>query len=210
MFRRGIERGVSTSEALGALRLVEAGLTYDQAAATLEIRGDNLRNIAKTRGLARPRRQGQSLRLRPAQLEWAHAEILSGRQYDDVGSDLEVDGTTLHHAFRRAGLSRPARNLEIPPLWLPENQVDVAYLAGLFDGEGCLSGTFCIYNCSVEVMQWLLQFGGRVYPRAPVGISRKVGYKWCIARGDYRVFLIAILPYLVIRRSAAFRWLEMN
>jgi hypothetical protein len=101
-----------------------------------------------------------------------------------------------------------------------------SYLAGLFDGEGCISicerkdkqgdnaFIFCIQitNTNTTLMKWLVQhFGGVYYPQD--GKSRnpkwKPSFRWRVkGRKNEEEFLLGVLPYLVIKREQAILALE--
>lgn len=100
-----------------------------------------------------------------------------------------------------------------------------SYLAGLIDGEGCISiirsrrsktdgKTFYynyslsvdIFNSSTVLMKWLIQnFGGVYYNR-----DRKDDYKWKVANNwrpkgaaNKKELLLSTLPYLIIKKEQA-------
>jgi len=96
-----------------------------------------------------------------------------------------------------------------------------SYLAGLFDGEGCISicprkdkhgdnaFIFCIQitNTNTTLMKWLIEhFGGVYYSQD--GKSRKPNwkpsYRWRVkGRANEEEFLLGVLPYLVIKKEQA-------
>ncbi len=125
------------------------------------------------------------------------------------------------------GPRKPPRSVilhapEKPPEW-NLTDVEAAYLAGLFDGEG--SVTFRYYktkprmraaffrsnfqirisNTNYPTIKWLHQtFGGLIirgkqYPTNPVK-NMKTGYQWQLTANPFK-FLHAIQPYLRIKRE---------
>lgn len=90
------------------------------------------------------------------------------------------------------------------------SEVERAYLAGLFDGEGCLGyyykgalryhlASVAIYNCDIRIMLWLKE-------RLPFGNfcntnnEKFVLQSWiCNSRRQVELFLKTIRPYLVIK-----------
>ena len=96
--------------------------------------------------------------------------------------------------------------------------LELAYTAGLFDGEGHVDvGHFggrqglryyprmAITNTNDDVMAWLSQFGGRVYTHAqgPGALGTKPIHTWRLNRvADIAYLLRAMLPYLIIKRAA--------
>ncbi len=101
-------------------------------------------------------------------------------------------------------------------------ETDLAYFAGILDGEGC----FClhshkatrrfrghIYSCQVHVgntdprlLQWIeARFGGYVHfePRAAHQSHQKPMWRWYARADDMDRWLTAVLPFLVIKRDRA-------
>lgn len=91
-------------------------------------------------------------------------------------------------------------------------QTEIAYIAGLFDGEGTIGYYFktklngylaqlAIYNTDPRVMVWLkkvVPFGGVFSNNNKPG--RKRGWQWMLSsRPQIEQFVRAIRPYLVIK-----------
>ena len=113
-----------------------------------------------------------------------------------------------------------------------EDKTKWSYLAGMVDGEGCISiwrtrarntnyatnkityGSFnCriqIYNTSEALMKWLIaNFGGSYNTRTNVGEKHKISYNWRPkGANNTKKMLLGILPYLVIKREQATLALE--
>jgi intein/homing endonuclease len=140
--------------------------------------------------------------------------VESGEAYNTVAKDLGIKhGSILKKILVRKGFSPPRRRKISPRLQLPKKKTDIAYIAGLFDGEGCLSVTeviwskravrrwqFSITNTDEKVIRWLNNFGGYVVAR-----DRKVGvwkrcFDWHVARRqDLVTILEALLPFVRIK-----------
>lgn len=96
---------------------------------------------------------------------------------------------------------------------------DLAYAAGLLDGEGSISiimaykkrrtphHTLCmtVVNTDPRPIRWLLErFSGRMYSRMPGQARRtKTLYDWHISARKAEAFLRAVYPYLIIKREQA-------
>lgn len=92
-------------------------------------------------------------------------------------------------------------------------EVEKAYIAGLFDGEGTIGYYFkgklrthvaqlAIYNTDPRVMVWLRNIlpSGGVYPNSRIKTGRKRGWQWMLSsRPCVEQFIRAIRPYLVIK-----------
>ena len=97
------------------------------------------------------------------------------------------------------------------------SETDKAYIAGLFDGEGCVTASMrsnnrrgvqiqlIIVNTHLGVIQWLCtMLGGNVWTKHPTGRMRRPLHRW-VARGGKACqdVLEAIMPYLIVKRSQA-------
>lgn len=95
-------------------------------------------------------------------------------------------------------------------------EAEKAYIAGVFDGEGCLgfylhgkTHAFCVIICNSDarLMNWLsshLAFGNVEANRSNKGRfpTHKLMWQWKITRRqEVKAFLNAILPYAVIKRD---------
>ena len=82
----------------------------------------------------------------------------------------------------------------------------LSYIAGFFDGEGCITInkdylTLKVSACNTDIIRNAL--GGRVYPRKPQVKNRKVVYGWHINGKDAALALSMILPYLIVKKRRA-------
>lgn len=98
--------------------------------------------------------------------------------------------------------------------------IDLAYFAGLFDGEGCLHirktktkvqkttyALVCkISMCNFSILEQLQQtFGGSLHKEREHQYSNKYNklWTWTLSCVKARDFIIAILPFLRIKKSEA-------
>ena len=96
---------------------------------------------------------------------------------------------------------------------------DLAYVAGIVDGEGCIDIThrtrpghkypdFVLRVTVTSTDLWLCQmlkigFGGKVSERSKLRITRQRTWDWHIERGHAGDFLKLILPYLHLKKPQA-------
>jgi len=92
---------------------------------------------------------------------------------------------------------------------------DLSYLAGMFDGEGCISishgakswNLSCYVTMAGEYIPRLFQFhfGGSIHHRKhnPAKMQWHDYYKWHIAANKAATFLEELLPYLRLKRPQA-------
>jgi hypothetical protein len=97
-------------------------------------------------------------------------------------------------------------------------EVELAYAAGILDGEGCISvrkkenrnGRICYY-CGLaiamvdqEVPRWLLTtFGGFLYTSSRKTKAWRTVYIWRVENKALMDFLSSILPYLILKKKRA-------
>jgi len=99
------------------------------------------------------------------------------------------------------------------PLHMPDDSVVLAYIAGLMDGEGCITikrqgraVQITVTNTDKPVMEWLVQqMGGRLHMDVYKTLAGdREMWRWQIAAwANCHVFLSALLPYLRIKRAKA-------
>lgn len=102
---------------------------------------------------------------------------------------------------------------------------DLAYAAGIIDGEGCIysrvhltkSGSIStllqlqITMCSECVIAWFAElFGGDVFVSQPPSLKNKVRYIWQIRGRQVGPVLQALLPYLREKKQRAKLAIEMS
>ena len=98
------------------------------------------------------------------------------------------------------------------------SDLDIAYAAGIFDGEGSMAAfigggkyrrslTYCasVWQSQYDLLNWLQKhFDGGVYGRKGAGYgknSRKVAGEWRITGIKAAAFLRTIRPHLIVRAS---------
>lgn len=92
-------------------------------------------------------------------------------------------------------------------------RTDLAYMAGFFDGEGCIcigkgKGGLGLVCSVVQCNEWILQlfkmsFGGNVRLRQPYKPERYRTFSWSICSKKAMAFLRVIQPYLMLKRAEA-------
>ena len=95
---------------------------------------------------------------------------------------------------------------------MSNNLSDLAYCAGLFDGEGCITLTkggesnyrlrLKISSTDYSVLTWLQEhFGGSINLSRKETDNNKELWDWYCKTEDQVVFLFGILPYTIIKRA---------
>ena len=101
-----------------------------------------------------------------------------------------------------------------PKATIPTDPLQLAYLAGLFDGEGCLTrGHKGGLNWRIQiamidrpVIEWLGEIGGTTKPRVQTNPRKNIVWVWLLMRQlDVLPFLVAISPYVRVKRETVER-----
>lgn len=102
---------------------------------------------------------------------------------------------------------------------------DYKYLAGLFDGEGCVEArvfvgrigntamnlSLRITNTNPVVLYWLEnEIGGSVYKNERVGQDRQSTYEWVISGQESEDFAKKILPYSRMKSDQLVVFIELR
>lgn len=101
---------------------------------------------------------------------------------------------------------------------------DLAYAAGIIDGEGCIWAKVAMNKqgistllqlqltmCSENVVAWFAQmFGGVVYVQQPPSAQRRVRFTWQIKGRQVGPVLDALLPYLHEKKQRAILAIELS
>jgi len=163
-------------------------------------------------------------------IEWdqIHARALTGESVNAIARDIERDAAALYRMLgRRYGFkASEARTPGWSSAYNPPTEVaDLAYMAGLLDGEcsimhlnnsrGPRSRTqrwIWVVKVSMTdepIIRWLHSHGGTFSPRPSTLPNRKDQWCWSLNRqGDVETLLRALLPYMRVRRDRAVEALE--
>lgn len=93
-------------------------------------------------------------------------------------------------------------------------RTDLAYIAGFFDGEGCIHlnrvkrQNLYLRVVVVQTNEWIIQwlkysFGGQVYKMLREKDHHKQRWQWHLYGNQSLEFLKAIRPYLILKRTEA-------
>ena len=89
---------------------------------------------------------------------------------------------------------------------------DIIYLAGIIDGEGCISlhsnGSstvlLVVANTNKNLMTWLhKKFEGTICIGTSSNIKSKIGYYWYCQQKNIIEILVRIIPFLLIKKEQA-------
>jgi hypothetical protein len=154
-----------------------------------------------------------------AQIAAAVTDLWRGMPWREISALHHLDPVTLKTRAQLLGLELPeGRRRTIKPMRLaiPEAATDLAYLAGIIDGEGTISlktvaeprayVIVSVANTSAELRAWLAPIGGTFHDRSPdeARLGNKPIWNWWVrGRLDCLALLEAIEPYMVIKRAKA-------
>lgn len=124
----------------------------------------------------------------------------------------------------RDGKPCGGRRPEPQSLRLPTESTELAYLAGIIDGEGSISTlkkqrhsasrtgrrwVVTVANTHEPLLQWLLSFGGAIHSNGPSSLSKRPCWRWqVVAMRDSLALLESIRPYLRIKAEKADQAIE--
>ena len=87
-----------------------------------------------------------------------------------------------------------------------QRHIELAYLAGFFDGEGCvLYDRIYADNTNPHILEmfFVLWPGGRVYLKTPPGEPNRSQYRWVAHGPTAREALRDMMPYLIEKKEQA-------
>ena len=107
---------------------------------------------------------------------------------------------------------------------VPSTAIDLAYAAGIVDGEGCIWAKFDmnkqgmstflqlqITMCSENVVAWFAQtFGGSVYIQQPKSFNYRAKFTWQIRGRQVGIVLSSLIPYLKEKKQRAYLAIELS
>lgn len=139
------------------------------------------------------------------------------------GVEREVRGAALRAkesvscgCWHSETMAKRAMRAPLRPFLTPPKETDRAYLAGLIDGEGCITKVrvnqnfrawrVAIFNTDKAVMDWLCAMGGNIHWRRPGAAGWKSCAQWHVSNArDMIALLTAVAPYLIIKKAKAIR-----
>lgn len=160
----------------------------------------------------------------------------AGESARSLAKSYGVGDTTVIRLLDRHGVERRRTQsvgavLDLVRAWPPDpavealSPVELSYIAGLIDGEGCLliyrkkdrRGTYHfrsilrISNTSLRVISWLQdRLGGKPAKSKKDGSHELAVYHWPMEGPRLAQLLIAVRPYLVIKPELADLLVEMQ
>lgn len=136
--------------------------------------------------------------------------VESGLSVRRACEKLGIEHTYIYRRLHRAGYDFKAAAWS-QTVTVPEDHGSLGYMAGIFDGEGSLVHTrsghwhLCVAMTHKETVDWLGQFGGNVHfsDRSHMPNHKNI-WRWSVARRkDIELLLLAMLPYLHVKRDRA-------
>ncbi len=140
--------------------------------------------------------------------------LLSGKTVGQTASILGISRGSVYFWGAKMNLSFIKSCRKDLSVRIPNSHTDLAYIAGIVDGEGSISRVkgkkswrICVYNTDLGLIDWLVSFGGKFYvrPEMTCGFkTKKTQYGWQVQRRvDVFELLTAVLPYLRIKKQKA-------
>lgn len=108
----------------------------------------------------------------------------------------------------RSYTSKRTYDITAPTVQVPKSKHDLAYLAGIIDGEGSIRYRskrpfIGIYNGSESLKEWLREHTG-IDPRWTDFRGRVPGWQWIVqSASNVYVLCVALAPWLIVKRGEA-------
>lgn len=135
--------------------------------------------------------------------------IEAGESPSAIAKSLGKERSRLYRQLRQRGIELPKQGWS-RTLYLPDEPTDLAYIAGIIDGEGTImlaKGKWWHVKVGMTdrgIIEWLASFGGTFTETIRLAENRKDVYTWVVARNrDVVILLEALLPYLRVKRKLA-------
>lgn len=131
-------------------------------------------------------------------------------------ADARVSAPVFYKRLKAWGIPNRGHVAFAESIRMPLDRARLGYIAGIIDGEGTISilrppgkrtrVTVQVASTTRALHDWLLEeVGGKVYER--VGLNhlgtRPIWYWHLVRMRDVRMFLSAIEPFMIIKRSLA-------
>lgn len=154
-------------------------------------------------------------------MSFYRGETVNGQRFCSCGCGGEAKRIITNGRFKSWRMyavgHAPRERYEVT---IPTDPIDLAYAAGIIDGEGCIfaraslrsDNTFStmlqvqVAMCSASVIKWLRDhFGGRLYTDVPKStrIQCKRRYVWQVCGKRVGELLPSLIPYLIEKRQRA-------
>ena len=134
----------------------------------------------------------------------------SGYSTHDIAKAVGVAQSSVYKRLRRAGIKMRKHGTRSPRIVIPSDNTILAYVAGLFDGEGSVvsyKGHYQvrIANTYKPVLEWLRE----VFKCGGITKTTPKCYDWKITRrADVVRFLKAIFPFVRIKKDVVLEALK--
>lgn len=102
-------------------------------------------------------------------------------------------------------------NVKPVTLIIPASATDLAYIAGIIDGEGCISfsrsnrrWSISIASTDQRLIEWIHRMGGSVAGTDASWLGKKTVWQWStVSQRNVLALLQAVEPYMIIKREKA-------
>lgn len=156
----------------------------------------------------RSRSLGSGRRYTDDQILAAVREVNEGNDKRSVASKHGISAITLRKRSRAMGVEMregPSVRFLKSRLMLPSDPVEIGYLAGIIDGEGCIhrngnGWNVDVANNNLALHAWLLSIGGSITDRGGKCLHWRV-----LSSADVLDLLELVEPYLMVKREQAQR-----
>ena len=201
----------------------EGGQSSTALAATYHVPPNTVRHFLKRVCLVamRPPHRGRDAVLTPEVERTIVSAYLAGDSANGISQRLSFPYSHVVSVLKRQKV-HTHRRTRSPSFEIPTDIATLAYIAGLIDGEGSIrlvkqrdrrpAVYLQISNTDEQLMAWLTKIGGFVYWEKATTKNRRVKRcaAWRVAQAiDCYRLLVAILPFLIIKRAKAVKAVDV-
>lgn len=154
------------------------------------------------------------------QTDAIHQRLQAGESLSAIARELGIRNSTNLYKMMARRYGYEADGVRYRAVWAPTirldhaTDTDLAYLAGIMDGEGSImhlsrgrSNPIWVVKVRMSdrpVIEWLHTFGGSFQVTHPKNPKHRTMYEWSMARQlDVQGMLNAIVPYMQVKKELA-------
>jgi len=133
----------------------------------------------------------------------------NGYSMEEIANEMGYTFWLIRDRIHKMGLPiHPPCRLNEPSINIPEKEIDLAYVAGFFDGEGTISVYHKNQRFSATIAQKrkpVLEYIANLFGTGTFQYTEKTEmWAWRLRNlSDSYIFLLCIYPYLIVKKEEA-------
>lgn len=131
----------------------------------------------------------------------------SGYSMKEIAEEMGFTGWCIRDRIHKMKLPiHPPCRLKLPTITIPESEVELAYIAGFFDGEGTIRVYHKNQRFSASIGQKrkpVLEYIAKIFNGGTFQYTKRTEvWGWRLRRlSDVYLFMLCIYPYLIVKRK---------